>query len=221
MTENEKLSAVRPTEEKEQLLRDAPADGEEAAPQAAAAVAAAGPGEAGAAAEAAPAAAEQALPPEASATGQGEAPAARPPEADGLARLAALLAERLMPEDGVQREMEYLRLREELEEERRLRRMSENKLVCIRALEEAGVPVSFAELLVVEDGEAMQKRLSTFIGSVRAYVNREISMKLETLAPRIGGGDTGITKAQFRAMRIAEQQEIFNNNRPLYEELSR
>ncbi|MBO5111435.1 MAG: DUF4355 domain-containing protein, partial [Clostridia bacterium] len=131
------------------------------------------------------------------------------------------VAEQMAPGSPARREMDYLHLREELEAERRLRRLSENKLVCIHSLEEAGVPVAFADLLVTEDGAEMERRVGTFVSAVREWINREVSMKLETLSPRIGGGDAGITKAQFRAMRIAEQQEIFKNNRPLYEELSR
>lgn len=138
-----------------------------------------------------------------------------------VTRLVEESVRRLAGGASAERELEYLRLKQDLASERRLRRTSENKLACIRALEAADVPVAFAELLTAEDAEEMEARISVFLSTVRAWINREVAGKLETLTPRVGNGDTGITKAQFRAMRIAEQQEIYMNNRPLYEELSR
>lgn len=138
-----------------------------------------------------------------------------------VTRLIEESVRRLAEGASAERELEYLRLKKDLASERRLRRMSENKLTCIRALEAADVPVAFAELLTAEEAAETEARISVFLSTVRAWINREVAGKLETLTPRVGSGDTGITKAQFRAMRIAEQQEIYMNNRPLYEELSR
>ena len=192
------------------------ADGE-GAPQAAAAQAAAERAEGEHGAEAPPAAQE---------AGKEDGTSLPPPKGhlyteEDMARFVTAVVERMASSAAFGRGSDEGRLAEELAAERRLRHLSENKLICIRSLEEAGLPASFADLLVTEDEADMGRRLTAFVSTVREWINREVSMKLETLTPRIGGGDTGITKAQFRAMRIAEQQEIFENNRPLYEELSR
>ena len=154
--------------------------------------------------------------------GEGGVPAAEAPPAAAEALHLIRAAAEWMKTCGVtEKEMALLTLREELEKEKRLRRLSENKLTCLRALETAQIPASFADLLVTEDGAETEARTAAFIDTAREWINREISHKLETLAPRIGGGSAGITRAQFRAMRIAEQQELYRTNRPLYEELSR
>ena len=88
-------------------------------------------------------------------------------------------------------------------------------------MEAEGIPVAFADILVSEDRQGMEARLAIFTSAIRDRINREVSSKLHTLTPKPGDGEPGITKAQFRAMRVAEQQEIYRNNRPLYEELSR
>ena len=144
-----------------------------------------------------------------------------PPAAAEAQTLLRAVAEWMQAGGGTEREATLFRLQSELEKERRLRRLSENKLTCLGALETAEIPATFAELLVTEDGAETEARTAAFIAAAREWINREISRKLETLTPRIGGGRTGITTAQFRAMRIAEQQELFRTNRPLYEELSR
>lgn len=144
-----------------------------------------------------------------------------PPAAAEALHLIRAAAEWMKTCGITEKEMALLTLREELEKEKRLRLLSENKLTCLRALETAQIPASFADLLVTEDGAETEARTAAFIDTAREWINREISHKLETLAPRIGGGSAGITRAQFRAMRIAEQQELYRTNRPLYEELSR
>lgn len=187
------------------------------APQAAAASAAArAEGEAGADA---PPAAATATAEEAASGYSASAPTLYTEEQ--VTRFVEEAARRMAEGTTAERELEYLRLKHDLATEKRLRQLSENKLSCIRALEAADVPVAFAELLTAEDAAETEARISVFLSTVRAWINREVAGKLETLTPRVGSGDTGITKAQFRAMRIAEQQEIYMNNRPLYEELSR
>ena len=200
---------------KEEKLEE---NGGTGAPQAAAASAAAERAEGDAGAEAPPAAAT-ATAEEALSGRSAIAPALYTEEQ--MTHFVEEAARRMAEGASAERELEYLRLKHDLATEKRLRQLSENKLTCIRALEAADVPVAFADLLTAEDTAEMEERISTFLGTVRGWINREVSKRLETLTPRVGGGDAGITKAQFRAMRIAEQQEIYLNNRPLYEELSR
>ncbi len=101
--------------------------------------------------------------------------------------------------------------------------LKENKYECSKILSEKGLPIAFADFVVAEDADTMQKNINLFDSEFKKAVKVEIEKRLSSTTPKTGtlGLDGQITKEQFNKMTISQQNELFKNNKELYMELSK
>lgn len=101
--------------------------------------------------------------------------------------------------------------------------LKENKYECSKILSEKGLPIAFADFVVAEDAETMQKNISLFDNEFKKAVKLEIESRLKSTTPKTStiGLDGSVTKEQFNKMTLSQQQELYKNNKELYMQLSR
>lgn len=101
--------------------------------------------------------------------------------------------------------------------------IKENKYECSKILAEKGLPISFADYIVAEDAETMQKNIQLFDTEFKKAVKLEIESRLKSTVPKTStiGLDGAITKEEFNKMNLAQQQELYKNNKELYMQLTK
>lgn len=95
--------------------------------------------------------------------------------------------------------------------------LKENKYECSKILSEKGLPIAFADFVVAEDAETMQKNISLFDSEFKKAVKLEVESRLKSTTPKTStiGLDGSITKEQFYKMTLSQQQELYKNNKEL------
>lgn len=101
--------------------------------------------------------------------------------------------------------------------------LKENKYECSKILSEKGLPIAFADFVVAEDAETMQKNIQLFDSEFKKAVKAEIDKRLTSTSPKTGtlGLDGAITKEVFDKMSLSQQAELYQNNPDLYKQLSK
>ena len=134
-------------------------------------------------------------------------------------------AEKLRNMDETQQTQYKLEQRiEELEELNRKYALAENKATLSKALAERNLPVQFVDYLVGDDAEEMMQNLTDFEKVWKAAVTDAVSTQLAKGAINLKSASTkqsGLTKEEFHKMSLAQQQELYNTNKELYDELNK
>ena len=101
--------------------------------------------------------------------------------------------------------------------------LKENKYTCSQILAEKGLPIKFADFCVAEDAETMNKNIQLFDNEFKLAVKAEVDKRIKGNTPKTGSlGLSGeITKEQFNKMTPTQQQELFDNNKELYTQLTK
>jgi hypothetical protein len=101
--------------------------------------------------------------------------------------------------------------------------LKENKYECSKILSEKGLPIAFAEYIVAEDAETMNKNIQLFDAEFKKAVKLEVESRLKSSTPKTStiGLDGQITKDQFNKMSVSQQNELYLNNKELYLQLSK
>ena len=109
----------------------------------------------------------------------------------------------------------------ELENKEREFNLMQNKLDASKIMGEHGLPVSFVDYIVAEDAETMMANINSFETQWKAAVSDAVSAKLASPAPKVSNASqTGLSKADFAKMTIAQQTEIYKTNPELYKQLT-
>lgn len=106
-----------------------------------------------------------------------------------------------------------------IEEKEKALALAENKNEASKILAEKGLSLDLVQFVVAETADDMNANISLLDKAFKASVKAEVEKRLGGKSPK-GTGDNGtITKEQFKAMSIREQQELYNSDRTLYNTL--
>ncbi len=108
----------------------------------------------------------------------------------------------------------------ELERERAIRKMSENKLHCIKLLKECSLPSELCDYLTGDSEAETQKRVKEVSAIIKKAVNDEVKSRLATIHTP-SQGKTAMTKARFKTLSLAERQRLYLSDKELYRQLSK
>lgn len=110
-------------------------------------------------------------------------------------------------------------LEAELEAERKKRKISENKLLCISLLQEHSLPSELCDILTSESAEETQKRVESVSKFVKKAINEQVRARLATIStPQ--QGKPAMTRAEFKRLSLSERQRLYVTDRELYRQLS-
>lgn len=127
-------------------------------------------------------------------------------------------AERLASMTAEERYTEELSKREQALAEREKQVMLlENKQAAAVALNDLGLSINLANLVVAESAEEMKTRIDILGKEFNACVQAEVEKRLKGSTPRTTQSE-GFSKEQFRKLSLKEQQEMFRTNPELYKQ---
>ena len=107
------------------------------------------------------------------------------------------------------------------EKERQLA-LAENKNEASKILADKGISLSLVDFVVADDAETMNDRINLLDKAFKASVKAEVEKRLGSNAPKKNlPPDDTITKESFRKMSLKEQQELYDTNPNLYQELTK
>ena len=111
---------------------------------------------------------------------------------------------------------------EELEEKLREFNVMQTKTEITKVLTARNLDVRFADIIDIgEDAEDAQEKIETLDTLFKAAVKAEVEKRITGSTPKtgtIGLGET-ITKEEFKKMSLAQQSELYHNNKELYNKL--
>ena len=113
---------------------------------------------------------------------------------------------------------------QELEEKLKEFNILQNKAEISKVLSARGLDVRFSELIDIgDDIEEAQAKIESLDKLFKAAVKAEVEKRIGGSTPKTGttGLDNSITKEQFQKMSISDQAELFQNNKTLYEQLTK
>ena len=110
-------------------------------------------------------------------------------------------------------------LEAELEKEREARALCESKLLCIRLLDEYGLPRELGDYLATNDAVETEKRVKCVAKIIKDSVNEGVLSRLETLKTP-SRSKSELTKKQFNEMSLADMQRLYVTDKELYRRLS-
>ena len=134
-------------------------------------------------------------------------------EAEELAKLSEAEKQRKLFEKQVK---EFEETKRAFENERLLNETS-------KQLASKNLPVQFAEMLKGNDAEKTFENIQLFEAKFNEAVEKVVTERLRGNVPKTTTSlnNTSITKEQFNKMDLAQRQKLFNDNRELYNELSK
>lgn len=121
-------------------------------------------------------------------------------------------------DDKQRLETEKADLMEQLEEYK----LTNIKLDTVKILEKRGLSAELLDILVTStDIEVVQANIDKLDKAFKQAVNDAVAKKINSTGTKNSNNSNtnGITKEQFKKMSIAEQTELFNNNKELYLQL--
>lgn len=105
------------------------------------------------------------------------------------------------------------------EKERQLL-LAENKNTASKILVEKGLSLELVDFVLAEDANTMDKNIKLLDKAFKASVKAEVEKRLGSKAPVKQMGDpTALTKEQFAKMSLSQKQELYHNNREVYDAL--
>ena len=92
-----------------------------------------------------------------------------------------------------------------------------------KQLASKNLPIEFAEMLKGNDAEKTFENIQLFEAKFNEAVEKVVTERLRGNVPKTTTSlnNTSITKEQFNKMDLAQRQKLFNDNRELYNELSK
>ena len=134
-------------------------------------------------------------------------------EAEELAKLSEAEKQRKLFEKQVK---EFEETKRAFENERLLNETS-------KQLASKNLPIEFAEMLKGNDAEKTFENIQLFEARFNEAVEKVVTERLRGNVPKTTTSSslTSITKEQFKKMDLMQRQELFNNDRELYNELSK
>lgn len=111
---------------------------------------------------------------------------------------------------------------QELEEKLRENAALINKQEVVKTLASRGLPVAFADLIDIgTDLPEAQKKLEALDAGFRKAVEDEVKSRLAgKLPPGKGAGAPSMSREQFRKLRLAEKQALYERDPELYKQLT-
>ena len=111
---------------------------------------------------------------------------------------------------------------QELEERLRENAALINKQEVVKTLASRGLPVAFADLIDIgTDLPEAQKKLEALDAGFRKAVEDEVKSRLAgKLPPGKGAGAPSMSREQFRKLRLAEKQALYERDPELYKQLT-
>ena len=111
----------------------------------------------------------------------------------------------------------------ELEEKLKEFNVMQTKNEITKVLSARGLNPQFADLINIgEDVEEAQQRIDLLDKLFKAQVKAEVEKRISTTSPQTGSVKTeGLTKEEFKKMSIAEQTQLYKENKELYMTLCR
>ena len=134
-------------------------------------------------------------------------------EAEELAKLSEQEKQKKLFEKQVR---EFEETKRAFENERLLNETS-------KQLAAKNLPIEFAEMLKGNDAEVTFENIKLFESKFNEALERVVSERLKGNIPKttISSSNSSITKEQFNKMDLVQRQKLFNNDRELYNELSK
>ena len=134
-------------------------------------------------------------------------------EAEELAKLSEAEKQRKLFEKQVK---EFEETKRAFENERLLNETS-------KQLASKNLPIEFAEMLKGNDAEKTFENIQLFEAKFNEAVEKVVTERLRGNVPKTttSSNVASITKEQFNKMDLAQRQKLFNDNRELYNELSK
>ena len=92
-----------------------------------------------------------------------------------------------------------------------------------KQLASKNLPIQFAEMLKGNDAEKTFENIQLFEVKFNEAVEKVVGERLRGNVPKTttSSSTTSITKEQFKKMDLMQRQELFNNDRELYNELTK
>ena len=92
-----------------------------------------------------------------------------------------------------------------------------------KQLASKNLPIEFAEMLKGNDAEKTFENIQLFEAKFNEAVEKVVTERLRGNVPKTTTSSSvaSITKEQFNKMDLAQRQKLFNDNRELYNELSK
>ena len=134
-------------------------------------------------------------------------------EAEELAKLSEAEKQRKLFEKQVK---EFEETKRAFENERLLNETS-------KQLASKNLPIEFAEMLKGNDAEKTFENIQLFEAKFNEAVEKVVTERLRGNVPKTTTSSSvaSITKEQFKKMDLMQRQELFNNDRELYNELTK
>ena len=134
-------------------------------------------------------------------------------EAEELAKLSEQERQKKLFEKQVK---EFEETKRAFENERLLNETS-------KQLASKSLPIEFAEMLKGNNAEKTFENIQLFETKFNEAVEKVVTERLRGNVPKTttSSSATSITKEQFNKMDLAQRQKLFNDNRELYNELSK
>ena len=134
-------------------------------------------------------------------------------EAEELAKLSEAEKQKKLFEKQVK---EFEETKRAFENERLLNETS-------KQLASKNLPIEFAEILKGNNAEKTFENIQLFETKFNEAVEKVVTERLRGNVPKTttSSSVTSITKEQFNKMDLAQRQKLFNDNRELYNELSK
>ena len=134
-------------------------------------------------------------------------------EAEELAKLSEQERQKKLFEKQVK---EFEETKRAFENERLLNETS-------KQLASKSLPIEFAEILKGNNAEKTFENIQLFETKFNEAVEKVVTERLRGNVPKTttSSSATSITKEQFNKMDLAQRQKLFNDNRELYNELSK
>ena len=91
-----------------------------------------------------------------------------------------------------------------------------------KVLASNNLPVEFADFLVGENEEVTSQRVDLFKDAFNNALEKAITERLRGTTPKVSTSSiTQVTKEDFQKMNMVQRQRLFNENRELYNELTK
>ena len=111
---------------------------------------------------------------------------------------------------------EFEAMRKQFEYEKRVNSTS-------KVLASNNLPVEFSDFLVADTEEATTQRVDLFKNAFNEAVEKLVNERLKGSVPKVSTGtkNNAISKQDFRSMSYKEKMDLYNNNKDLFEKLSK
>ena len=91
-----------------------------------------------------------------------------------------------------------------------------------KVLASNNLPIEFADFLVGENEEVTSQRVDLFKDAFNNALEKAITERLRGTTPKVSTSSiTQVTKEDFQKMNMIQRQRLFNENRELYNELTK